>query len=107
MDGLGGRWMIETIINHATPRHQHLPEGAAVLEVGAELRGEALAELLGGGGHLALQDPLVLLLLRVGLVGVLGGWEGLRVPSPPLCTGDTHTAPTDNSVCMCVLCLFY
>ncbi len=39
-------------------------QGAAVLEVGGELHGEALAEHLDGRGHLLLADLLVLLLLR-------------------------------------------
>ena len=53
-------------------------ERAAVLEVGPELAGEALAELLGARGHLALQDPLVLLLLRVGLQRGTLGWSVAR-----------------------------
>ena len=39
-------------------------QGAAVLEVGGELHGEALAEHLDGRRHLLLADLLVLLLFR-------------------------------------------
>eukprot|EP00613_Pedinella_sp_CCMP2098_P001113 CAMPEP_0171616764 /NCGR_PEP_ID=MMETSP0990-20121206/13681_1 /TAXON_ID=483369 /ORGANISM="non described non described, Strain CCMP2098" /LENGTH=463 /DNA_ID=CAMNT_0012181111 /DNA_START=224 /DNA_END=1616 /DNA_ORIENTATION=+ len=43
------------------------PQRAAVLEVAAELRGVAFAQLLRGGAHLAVHDALVFLLLRVRL----------------------------------------
>jgi len=42
-------------------------EGAVVVEVGGELRGEALAEGFDGGGHLLLRDTVVLLLLGLSL----------------------------------------
>ena len=47
-------------------------QGAADLEVGDEFGGEALAEDLHGGGHLALADLLVLLLLGVRLQALPG-----------------------------------
>lgn len=51
-------------------------QGAAVLEVGGEFHGEALAEHLDGRGHLLLADLLVLLLLG-------GGLEALPGQGPP------------------------
>jgi len=40
---------------------------SAILEIRTEFRGVTLAQLLGASGHFAVHNPLVLLLLSVGL----------------------------------------